>query len=65
MSEQLHKLGLVAARLQLVEDLSKPLVTHIGQGFGRQLGIRCRAASSGKAEREIRSIWERPSSTWA
>jgi hypothetical protein len=27
----------------------KPFVTHIGEGFGRQLGIRCRAASSGKA----------------
>jgi hypothetical protein len=35
----------VAASLQLVEDLSKPFVTHIGQGFGRQLSIRCRAAS--------------------
>jgi hypothetical protein len=25
----------VAARLQLVEDLSKPFVTHIAQRFGR------------------------------
>ena len=29
----------VAGSMQLVEDLSKPFVTHIGQGFGRQLGL--------------------------
>jgi hypothetical protein len=45
LAEELHQLLTIVARLQLVEDLSKPFVTHIGQGFGRQLSIRCRAAS--------------------
>jgi len=45
LGEQLHELLTIAARLQFVEDLSKPFVTDIGQGFGRQLSIRCRAAS--------------------
>jgi hypothetical protein len=29
----------VAGSMQLVENLSKPFVTHIGQGFGRQFGL--------------------------
>jgi hypothetical protein len=40
LAEELHQLLTIAARLQLVEDLIKPFVTHIGQGFGRQLSIR-------------------------
>jgi hypothetical protein len=36
MSEELHELGLVTARLQLVQDLGEPLLTHLGEGLRRQ-----------------------------
>jgi hypothetical protein len=60
VTEELHDLLTIAGACSSLRILSKPFVTHIGQGFGRQLGIRCRAASlwrpsEGMGERDLKT----------
>jgi hypothetical protein len=45
VSKQLHQFGLVAARLQLVQDLREALLAHLSESFSRQLGVWSCAAS--------------------
>ena len=45
MTEELLQLRLVTSRLQLIQDLCKAIVAHLGEGLRRQLTVWSRAAS--------------------
>ena len=39
MPEELLQLRLVTSRLQLIQDLCKAIVAHLGEGLRRQIGV--------------------------
>jgi hypothetical protein len=46
MTEQIHQLGLVALRQQLVVERLKLSIAHLGELLGSQLRIRRRASDA-------------------
>ena len=64
MTEELLQLRLVTSRLQLIQDLCKAIVAHLGEGLRRQLTVWSRAASLAKQQRTgragYRSGYQRP-----